>query len=710
MQIFKEAPSLRNYLTPKPGACSLKISLITDNQEILEKSSFPFLEATQSDPLHRLIKGKFITEASTEIGEVFLLVQRDHYLLKNDELWPITNATIEQSWQRALLNHWQKSSCIFLSHPMDGQNEFKGPWEPLFFCKKQKLFFPNLCPSCGKIWQLCREDELLAEFKLPIYSQSLERFLYCPACFKQGNVEFFTYSSSHAHPNYVKDRFALISALGNLFSLAIAEDLFPCKLCSHQGECFGRENLAQTRITPFSFYPFYMIIFKAGSLNAQDFIALLGGAKEKELQAELQLKQEMGRRESVKAFFREKDQQTNYLFLNNDNFFGEILYLKLAFLQAVMEKLWAGDDFSPHPERRLSLDRIWVELPSPAGLLPTFWNFQVEIMDVPYSLPASPFSAPLSVETFYFLGQLWFYTLLVNKKQRISQVYSALSKVREIISKGESFSFVQFSPVFSPQNIFWNPDDQKVPGYFLPFWEEALQLGWSLLMWSLPEKSAFAPPSLLNNLNKLRGEIKNYIFQVKVPETKAALFKEDMAIRGILKKILAEWMKGEQISAEEAIQTVILKPQQLNKEVIQPGEVEEIQETVIISKEISQPSKPLKLPEVEEEVFQTVILRPDSKSAAKSFISSERKENDEVGETMMLTPQTSLADDLSAETVVISPSKPKKEREEASAEKFAQKERSKGSPGGGEGEDVLSETVIIQPKRNMEKGRYGGKK
>lgn len=711
MQIFKESPSLRNYLIPKPGSCFLQISLISDNQEILEKASFPFLEATQSDPLQRLIKGKFITEAYSEIREVFLLVQRDHYLLKKDELWPITNSSIDQSWQRALIDHWQRASSIFLSNPMEEKNELIGLWEPLFFCKKQKLFFPNLCPSCGKTWQLCQEDDLLAEFKLPSYSQSLERFLYCPSCFKQGKVEFFTYSANHAYPQYVKDRFALISTLADLFSLPIADDLFPCKSCAHQVECFGDKNLAPTRLTPFSFYPFYMIIFKAGSLNAQDFLSLLGGAEEKELQENLQLKQEMGRRESLQSFFREEDQQANHLFANKDNFFGEILYLKLTFLQAVMQKLGAGKNFFHHPELRLSLDRIWVDLPSSPSLLPTFWNFQVEIMDVPYSISVSPFSDRLSTEVFYFLGQLWFYTLLVNKKQKVSQVYSALGKAREIVPKGESFSFVEFSPVFRPENIFWNPDGQKVSPPFLPLWEEALRLGWFWLMWSLPEKSALAPENLLEKLKTLREEIKDYIFQVKVSETKAASFKEDVAISQILKKLLAEWTKAEHLPAEETMETVILTPEQFKREVVSPSRTDEAPETVIISKEDYEQSRLSRVPELEAEAIQTVILRPESKPPEKPFPSA-RPEDGEVAQTVIITPQAQQPDDLAQETVIISPApKMGEERKKTSAEKFAQEETAETSPARSKDkEDLLSETVIIQPKRTSEKGRYGGKK
>lgn len=714
MQIFKEYPSLRNFLNPPSGGCFLQISLISDNPEILERSNFPFLEAAQSDPWHRLIKGKFITEAYSEIQEVFLLVPRDNYLLKKDELWPITNSSIDQSWQRALRKHWQDKSSIFLSNPGDEKNELISPWEPLFFCKKQKCFFPNLCPHCGKVLHLCREDDLLAEFNLPSYSQTLERYLYCPSCFKQGKIEFFTCSSNHAQP-HVQDRFALMDGFSNLFSLELKEDIFPCKGCPYQAECFGVKNLARERITPFSFYPFYMLIFKARSLNAQDFIPLLGGAKERELQEELQLKQEWGRRESLQSFFQNKGQHAGHLFSNKESFFGEVLYLKLTFLHGVMQKLLDEKSFGPPPEICLSLDRIWVDLPAP-GLLPTFWDFQVEIIDLPLTFNPSPFPNLPSAETFYFLGQLWFYALLTNKKQKISQVYAALRKAQEIMPKAESFSFGEFSPVFRPENIFWNPDGQKVPASFLPLWEESLQLGWSLLSLSLPEKSTFSSENLLPKLGKLREEIKDYLFQLKGPEPKAAPILEDAPISQILKKLLAEWTKAAQSPAAAAVETVILTPGQFKKEATPPTVAEEAPETVIISQEDYPQTKPSAAPELAEEAIQTVILRPEAKRLEKPSIPPAGPADEEVAQTVILGPQTPPPDDLGAETVIItSAAKTARAKKKTYADELAQEEISEIAPAGREDqgenkEDLLSETVIIQPKRTSEKGRYGGKK
>ncbi len=716
MQKFKEFPSLKPYLTPTPGSCFLQISLISANEPILEKSSFPFIEVTQSDPLHRLLKGQFISGAYSEIQKVFLLIQRDNYLFKRDELSPLTNLTIEQSWQRALHKHWQAKSSIFLANPIGEKNEIIGPWAPLLFCKKQKAFFPNLCPRCGKDLELCREDDLLAEYKLAAYSSSLERYLYCPSCFKEGEKEFFTYTSDQGDPPYVKDRFALLGALVNLFSLEINENLFPCCVCPEQLECFGGRNLGPTRLTFFSFYPFYMLIFKAQCLNAQDFIILLGGAQEGELQEELKLKREIGRAESLKPFFQDRTQQANHIFIGQDNFFGEVLLLKLAFLCGVMQKLWGKNNFFGEAELRYSLERIWVDLPSANKLLPTFWNFQVEIIDLPNSFPLGSFSNLLATESFYFLGQLWFYTLLANKKQKVYQVYSALEKVKEVIPTAETFSFADFSPVFKPKNIFWNPEGHQVPAHFVTLWEEALRLGWSLLRWSWQEKSVFSPEKFLAELVDLKEKVKDHLFQVKMAQARSVPFEEDGALSRILKNILAEWVRVEGVSGAEATETVILTPGKEKQEIPSPASVLEPAETVIITKEEYKASRPPAAPDLTEEVIQTVILRPEPKKQEKPSAPSGRGESEEAVETVIIKPQVSPAEDLGAETVIISPPAkhrgaqqkppaeklPKEETEETVTSMRAEKEEIEA--------DLLSETVIIQPKRTSEKGKYGGKK
>ncbi len=716
MQKLKEFPSLKTYLTPTPESCFLQISLISDNQPILEKSSFPFLEVTQSDPLHRLIKGQFVSEAYSEIQKVFLLIQRDNYLFKRDELSPLTNLTIEQSWQRALRKHWQAKSSIFLAPPIVENNEIIGPWAPLLFCKKQKLFFPNLCPRCGKVLELCREDVLLAEYKLAAYSSSLERYLYCPSCFKEGEKEFFTYASNHGDPPYVKDRFALFDTLVNLLASEINKDLFPCHVCREQLECFGAKNLGPSRLTPFSFYPFYMLIFKAQCLNAQDFILLLGGAQEEELREELRLKREVGRAESLKSFLQDKTQQTNHIFIGQDNFFGEVLLLKLAFLYGVMQKLWGKNDSFNEAELRYSLERIWVDLPSANGLLPTFWNFQVEIIDLPNSFSLGSFANLRANESFYFLGQLWFYTLLTNKNQKVYQVYAALEKAKEVFPKAETFSFADFSPVFKPQNIFWNPEDQRVPAHFLNLWEEALRLGWSLLRWSWQEKAVFCPEKFLAELVKLKEKVKDHLFQFKVVQVRPASGEEDVALSRILKNILAEWTRAESISGAEVTETVILAPGKEKREITSPASALEPAETVIITQEDYKPSQPPATPDLTEEAFQTVILRPEPKKQEKLSAPSARGAEEEAVETVILKPQTSPTEDLGAETVIISPpAKPSGAPRRPPAEKLPKEETEKtGNSMRAEKEeieaDLLSETVIIQPKRTSEKGKYGGKK
>lgn len=713
MDRLKRNPSLSNYLDLALQSCTLQISLISENEDILEKSNFPFLEAAQIDPWHRLLKGKFITEASSEIREVFLLTQRDKYLTLPDELWPLTNKDIDLAWQKALKFYWQekRDGCIFLFSPEDEYGEVSPAWAPTFFCKKEKIFFPILCPQCGMVLQLCQEDSVLSEAGLPLYSHSLERYLYCPNCWRDGRREFFSYDLEQVQSPFLNDRFALIKELAILFSTGISKDLFPCSGCCQQSACFGAENLALSRITPFSFYPFYMLIFKAMSLNAQDFIPLLGGATWPELKEQIPRPHEIGRKTSLESLFQGRSQEKYHLFASQENFFGEVLYLKLSFLNEVVRQLFMGNNFFNHPQLRLSLAHIWVDLAYPQSLLPAFWNFQVSIMPLPESwLPSSLPKLPES-ETYYFLGQLWFYTLLVNKQQSISQVYSALPKAQEVISSSPSFSEHNLSPVFGPANIFWNPENKKIPPHLLPFWQKALELGWVLLMFSWDRKYPLNKESFLEELSQLREEVKAHIFRVSPIFEKRSFFQEDKAIGEILQRILSRWEIGKEPGIE-AVETVLLTPEKVEKEKGPQFVSEEAPETVIIPPKEKEKRLPSQREEQEEEVAQTIILYPHAPSKEKPFAPPPQAPlREEIAETVILKP-SSPKEDLPPETVLISPA-PKAKRE---AEKDTLEELSGETKGAetesraGKEEDFLSETVIIQPSKKPDKGKHGAKK
>jgi len=135
--------SLFPYLQSCRHPFSLKISLHAENPSVLEKSHFPFLIIHDSDPFTRLLEAKLVTNAGVEFCNLFALVQKDQYLLTPNELWPVTNKDVENSWQSAFDFHQgakQKDSLVLLSDQIGDRGRFQ-PLQSLFFCKTRKVFF-----------------------------------------------------------------------------------------------------------------------------------------------------------------------------------------------------------------------------------------------------------------------------------------------------------------------------------------------------------------------------------------------------------------------------------------------------------------------------------------------------------------------------------------------------------------------------------------
>jgi len=109
--------------------------LVSEVQESPDKLRFPFNIISDSDPLNRLIEVDALTDAESRLKKVFLLMQRDKYLLINSELLPITNKDIDNFWQTTFiryLNYQQNNVPIILA------NQIR---------KKMNLYHYNLCSS-----------------------------------------------------------------------------------------------------------------------------------------------------------------------------------------------------------------------------------------------------------------------------------------------------------------------------------------------------------------------------------------------------------------------------------------------------------------------------------------------------------------------------------------------------------------------------------
>ncbi len=637
-------PSLLPYLELTDTKFRLNFSLISQDVSILEKSPFPFLIISESDPFARLIDARFATDAGSEIKRVFLLFQKNEYHLTKDELRPFNNQDIDQCWQKAFSFYSKKNhdGSVFILDDQIGENGGLVPLQPLFFCKSKQIFFHPPCPACGLPLQQCYDDDILTSLGFQRYSASLKRYLFCPSCFgSTGKSDFYVFSlesSDHFAPKdrlvALKDRWNLIKEFGRLTEVKNSLNQFPCINCSSHQECYGPDGLVVSRIIPISFYPFYMLIFEAASINALDFLSLISGASFDDLENRLSEKQQFGRMNCLKSLKQNSLSTTPFFFDKNEKYFLEVLYLKLSFLCELVQTVFSrSDDSWPG----LSIDRIWINLTGSNSLLPFFWNFKLKFINIEGNAVNPPFLPKLfPYDGLHLLGIIWFYTLLVNKKQGVSEIYAALGeKINKTVSNDddspENVLKNSIDGVFSPANIFWIPDGKSVSQDWVRLWEESIGLGWSLLKiglrTGLMKDSKWSKDKFQQKLENLRKKVKDKLFSQDLNFVQAEPASENKAIYEILARIMGKWSIGIDIDAQEdeLEKTVVISTADMekfdNKNLVLQDEYE-IEETMILSPADFIKEKPLSTkkagqPEKKDFISETVILYPDQERSEK---------------------------------------------------------------------------------------------
>jgi hypothetical protein len=711
--------SLLSYLDAQRGNFHLKFTLTSDDSTTLEKAPFPFLTLTDTDPLTRLIEARLRTDAGSDIDRVFLLVQRDRYLLAKDELRPVNNREVEEAWQEAFsfyASEQKDPSFICLANQLDESGKLT-QCSPLFFCKTKQLYFHPPCPKCGLPLQQCEDDDLLGRSGLLPYSGSLKRYLYCRSCTSSGTFDFYVYEREPSDPPALRDCRALIREFKLLIEHSNIADRFPCIECPNHKECYGPDQHVTSRIAPLSFYPFYMFIFKAMSLHALDFLPLVSGAAFQELESELAKKGESGRIACLETIRQDTLDRAPCLFDSDERFFLEVLYLKLSFLGEVFQGISSEQDLFRHPDLRLSIDRMWVKLSDHGSLLPFMWNFRVKFIDIfSHQTDRDPSAGIPDSNGLFFMGLLSFHALLVNKQQDMSQVSLSLKEITDKYLSDDRFSFTNcidegVYSVFLPAHIFWNPAGKTVNRNWHPLWTKSLHAGWSLLKAAYLPAPEFSREHFLKELEEIREEVRSRLFAEVPAYEQQNPPKEDKAILGILNNIYDKWSSAGIQEEEEVTETVVLAPEGPGKETAPPPPSEEerdiIRETVIISKDESQaPSKPTdaEQPKKDEEVPQeTVIISTQgTEGAIKPLPEVEQKKPDEVPpETVIISPRDvrGTAKPSGEQPKVSIPSEEAgriKDQEEQKKQKKTE-------------EDILTETVILKPGKLKDKGKNGKK-
>lgn len=530
------------------------------------------------------------------------------------------------------------------------------PFQPLFFCKSKEAFFHPPCPECGSILRQCYDDDLLVRLKLQPFSTSLRRYLYCPACLKSGKKsDFFVHEAETHDPNRVKNRWELVRRFGLLLENEKRASQFPCLQCRNKMKCYGPDDREVYRnIVCFSFYPFHLIVFEAMSLQAPDFLALLSGASFEELEASLLLRGEGERANCVKVLRQDRPATPLFLFAENERNFLEVFYLKLSFLAELIQLIASSSYLAKRPDLGLSLDQIWIKLADQGELLPSFWNFGV----APVALMARPLAAAtfpplLSSYGLYMLGLSWFHALLVNSQQNISQVHRYLGEALENYPT-EDFAVLagilssDSHQTFAPENIYWKPEGKNVSRNLLHVWEKALRLGWSLLRAAYHLDPEWSEDVLLKQVEELRAEVKDKLFQTVERSVQPTDQIEREAIWSILNRIRHKWRSALLNADREQTHVAPRAPEVRLTDTIPSQFKEEHQEEAIDET----------LPLSSEQISRMARLGPEESEPATLRVRGQEA----LSHAALESPKGSLRDvecqdkeDMIPETVMLSP-------------------------------------------------------
>ena len=632
-------PSLLPYLKIQEGL-ALDFLTIAEDVVDLSKRPYPFAVLSDADPIAHLLQARFVTGAGDTIRHVGALVEKDHFSLAEDAVFPMANPDVEAAWERAFsVYRGDSNSGLLLLPPQIDQNGALVRLAPLFYCTAKSLFFHPPCPYCGRSLWLCTDDNRLIASGLSPYSRSLKRYLACdsPGC--PGAAVFYVYELTRSDPPAVKDRLDLIRALSGLREAFDPDGEFPCKDCEDTMGCFGPDQTATSRITPFSFYPFYLLIFDSASISALDFLALLSGATAEEVMDGLRRRREYGRANCVERL--QKNEGRRLFSQDGERLFLEVLYLKLTLLAEIIRSMPGSDQFV-HPAFRPSLDRIWVKLADQSTFLPSFWTFSAHPLDLYCSFSNDGIDiGPLSRPDLYSLALMWFYVFLVNERQGFAEISreirrligrdSTEGRVDETIRRNDRAS------VFSFTNTFWHPTDGPVtvtePSLLI--WEKCMESGRSLLNSALRGNDDRSKGHLLSELDILRQEVHDRLFSPLTPDAAGAEASsmEDAAVYRVLRGIAAKWRTraekeappvAEPIRPEEeeiTVETIFLTPQKRQEKPTggpSPAE-DDLEKTMVLSpthvERASEPAEPKSGP-IDDDLEKTVIIGTGGIAAA----------------------------------------------------------------------------------------------
>lgn len=659
-QIAEAGPTLLPYLENRDLGLRLKLA-ITGIDPKWAQASLPAIEA--SGPFAQIIEGFITADGHSSFSDVFALVQADTYLFSPSELSPITNIDVEQLWQQAwaAVCKGPEAKAFILPVQISANNSFL-PLRSIFQCQFKQRYFHPLCPQCGQTLILCRDDQILHAAGLQGYSQSLERYLYCPAC-QMGSQEaakFYTFHEPADAPPHLQGSCQLIEAFSRLLANEQLADDLPCVGCDEAKVCFGPQTVVHDRLKPLFFYPFFMLLQPAPKLNLLEFLELIAGAGYEQVAQNLTRKNKPGRLRQFQRLREPLSHGSGFLSDSGDHLFLEVLYLKLCLLDELMVLISQLGGEATEPVKSNSLEGVWVDLPEQSARFPLFWNFSLRLIDRIGRPSQTSFLA--EAQKRYFCGLAWCYILLVDDNQDMDKVHAAVNNVifdTKALEQLEMGLATQVDDAFAPQHLL-RPTVNSLPPTWQALWGRAVCLGVELLRSGQESAPQWSDEFFYGSFNDLKKEIRKLLFSeprqtIGIRDTQGAEAEDgeaadeadyvDGKIFSILNAILEDWPESasqiEQKVGEEAL-TLGTQPED-TRAFNDDGDVEE---TLILAQSA--------ICEMIEPCFEEIP--PEFAVLEKTVIISTAKPGDGDSDTEnIVTPQSPVTENELEKTVVVTP-------------------------------------------------------
>ncbi|WP_020589103.1 hypothetical protein [Desulfobacter curvatus] len=575
--------SLLPYLESGRNGILLDIHVSHQDNPKGDLPSFTFETAGIEKPFTRLVKGGLKCEGSNRVFHpVFMLIQKDTYFSDREPFNPQTNTTLDQAWLDTIQFFSQDYGTFTIPAPPDHEPT---QLKPLFYCKFKDRFFHPPCPDCGRELILCKNDAILEKAGLDSFHTSLSRYLFCPECYESNSTHFFyTYTPQADDPAGVLDRHGLIKRFSKMKTTI--PDGFPCADCPEHSVCYLAGQKALSRIGFLSFYPFYMLVFDACSINGTQFLQHLSNAPETVGLKSNALSLSPGTPQSS------GHDPTKYLFGDDPRFWLEILFLKYAFFKKILTSIEKRLNDQFKPVFNLNMDSIWINTKSDAGMMPFFWDYELYLIDLVSTRPMDLFQTSMANNRqTNFIAQLCLYIFFVNNKHTAKTVFQSgadlLQSTDETEWANNAQALFNSHPIFKPENIFWEPAPADMAESWHDLWIQTIHFAGSLIK----EKEILDFPAFIKHcirqvneiLTAVKSELFSKDFQIKQkpvmpvagaaeqdePETIPSASTEDLhedtqanqAITTILKQLKTKWEKEaspEPSQEEDVMETLVL--------------------------------------------------------------------------------------------------------------------------------------------------------